>query len=93
MPIDPAASSHRTERVLALAAAAVIGLSLLAIVVVLILGAAGADLSADLWTVVRLLPLVGFPIGLLLLIAFILVSGTRRMRAASAQPDPRDARR
>lgn len=86
MPNDPAASPHRTERVLALAAATVIGVSLLAIIVVLILGAARADLSTDTWSVVRLLPLVGLPIGLLLLIAHLVVSGTRRMRAAPRNP-------
>lgn len=92
VPIDPA-RPHGSERVLGLMAAAVIGVSLLALVVVLILGAVRADLGAGVFPVLALLPLIGFPIGVLFLIAFIIVSGTRRMRAAERPRNPRDAGR
>ncbi len=61
-------------------AAAVIGLSVLAILAVLIAGAAGISTGTGIWVSVALLPLISLPIGLLLLIAFIVVSAVNRSR-------------
>jgi len=64
------------------AAATVIGLSLLAIVAVLIIGAAGATLDVNLFTTIRLIPLIGFPIGILLIFGLIIAIAVRRSREA-----------
>ncbi len=76
----PRARSSRAERTLGGMAFAVIGLSLLAIVAVLIAGAAGIATGSGIWVTVSILPLIGLPIGLLLLIAFIVVSAVKRSR-------------
>lgn len=67
-------------------AATVIGLSVVAIVGVLIAGAARVDVSQLPWPAVITLPLVGFPVGILLILAFFITSAVRRSREA------RDAR-
>ncbi len=61
-------------------AAAVIGLSVLAILAVLIAGAAGISTGTGMWVALALLPLIGLPVGLLLLIAFIVVNAVNRSR-------------
>ena len=74
--------SPRAERTLGIMAAAIIGLSLLAIVAILLAGAAGLSTGPGNWVTIALLPLIGLPIGLLLIIAFIVVSAVRRSREA-----------
>ncbi len=69
-------SSSRPERILAYMAAAVVGVALVAIFVVLFWALGGGTPPAILMT----LPLVGFPIGALLIIALVIVSATRRRR-------------
>ncbi len=63
-------------------AAAVIGLSVLAILAVLIAGAAGISTGTGIWVAIALLPLIGLPVGLLLIIAFIVVNAVNRSRHA-----------
>ncbi|MDQ1531581.1 MAG: hypothetical protein QOE37_1686 [Microbacteriaceae bacterium] len=78
------ASGSRVQRALATMAVAVIGLSALAIVVLLICQASGVPASAfssGILQLVGLLPLPGLTIGLLLIIAVIVVSATNRARA------------
>lgn len=66
---------------LAFVLAAVTGLTLIAIVALLIARAVHvADLSAGIWPVVAVLPLVGLPIALILAIVLIVVMNTRRRR-------------
>lgn len=76
----PRARSSRTERTLGGMAASVIGLSVLAILAVLLASGAGIATNSGIWVTVALLPLMGLPIGLLLLIAFIVVSALNRSR-------------
>ncbi len=74
--------SSRIERTLGGMGAAIIGLSLLAIAAILIASAAGVATGSGIWITVAVLPLIGLPIGLLLIIAFIVVNAVRRSRGA-----------
>ena len=72
-------TEHRAERILAFMVASAIGLSLLCFIVVIIATAAGLrNFGEGAWPTVILLPAVGLPIGLALLIALVIVSGVRR---------------
>lgn len=75
----------RLQRTLAVMAATVIGLSALAIVALLILRAANvpqaAFTSGRPLQLLAVVPLVGIPIGLVLLIAVVVVSIAHRMRS------------
>jgi DMSO/TMAO reductase YedYZ heme-binding membrane subunit len=72
----------RAERVLATMTATVIGLSVLAFIAVLIGSFAGATSGSGIWPLLVALPLVGFPIGFLLMIALIVVNARKRARQA-----------
>lgn len=75
--------SHRGERILAFMVASAIGLSILSFLAVIIATAAGVDdFGGGAWPVVILLPAIGLPLGLVLMIALIVVSGIRRSRDA-----------
>jgi hypothetical protein len=75
--------AHRGERILAFMIAAAIGLSILCFVVVIIATAAGLkNFGTPPWPTVIILPAIGLPIGLALMIALIIVSGLRRGREA-----------
>lgn len=67
--------------------ATVIALAVIAIVAILIGSANGADFSQGFWIVVVAIPLIALPIGLILLISFIIVSGVRRQRASRPRQD------
>lgn len=58
--------------------AAIIGLSIIAIVVVLIAGPGQAD---GIWPIIFVLPIVGLPIGFVLIIVLLVLSTVRRGRA------------
>ena len=77
-------SEHRIERVLAYMVAAIVGLSIAAFLAVMIgtlLGAGANDgFSTGIWPVVLVLPLVGLPIGFLLLVTLLIINGVRRAR-------------
>lgn len=74
---------HRGERVLAFMVASAIGLSILCFVAVIIATAAGVkNFGTPPWPTVIVLPTIGLPIGLVLVIALIIVSGLRRGREA-----------
>jgi hypothetical protein len=74
---------HRSDRVLRTVTWSIIGLAIASIVALLIARAAGfSDFSAGVWPTIALLPLVGLPIGILLLVAQLVVSAVRRSRAA-----------
>lgn len=77
---------NRAQRVLAFMFAAVILLSLVAIILTLVAGAIGADPTSGIWPVILILPLPGLSVAVLLLIALLVVTAVRRSRAA------RDAR-
>jgi hypothetical protein len=74
---------NRIERVLAFMIAGVGGLSLLAIAAVLIASASQLDLSGGVWPAVAVLPAIGLPIALVLIIVFAIVSIVRRRRLAN----------
>jgi len=85
---DTPLTAHRGERILAFMVASAVGLSILAFVAIIIGTASGVrDFGAGFWPVVFILPLIGLPIGLVLIIVLIIVSGLRRGREAG------DARR
>jgi TRAP-type C4-dicarboxylate transport system permease small subunit len=75
--------AHRGERILAFMIAAAIGLSILCFIVVIIATAAGIEnFGTPPWPTVIILPAIGLPIGLVLMIVLIIVSGLRRGREA-----------
>jgi len=59
-----------------------IGLAVICIFAILIASFANVDFTVGAWPVIRILPLVGLPIGFLMLIALIIISGLRRGREA-----------
>jgi len=80
---DTPLTAHRGERILAFMVASSVGLSILAFVAIIVGTAAGVtDFGTGAWPVVFVLPLVGLPIGLVLIIVLIIVSGLRRGREA-----------
>jgi len=67
--------------------AAIVGLSILAFLTVIIATASGLpgnQFTGGFWQAVALLPGVGLPIGFLLIIVLIVISGLRRSREAKA---------
>ena len=77
-PVD----TNRSQRVIAYMIASSIGLSLIAIFATLIAGAMSVDLSSGAWPTVVLLPLIGFPIGFILIFVLLTMSIIKRGRAA-----------
>jgi hypothetical protein len=77
-------TDHRAERVLAYMVAATIGISILAFLAVMIgtLTGVGANdgFSQGVWPVILVLPLIGLPLGFILLIALLILNGVRRAR-------------
>ena len=84
MARNPDDRPRRAQRILGVMAFTVVGLSLLAIVALLIANAAQVSTGEGLWVVVAVLPLVGLPLAVLLMIAFILVSAISRSRQSRA---------
>ena len=62
--------------------ASTIGLSLIAIFVILAAGGAGVNMAEGAWPVVMLLPVIGLPLGILFMIALVVTTATSRSRAA-----------
>jgi purine-cytosine permease-like protein len=73
---------NRIERVLAFMVAGIGGLSVLAIVAILIATVAGVDTSEGPWLPISVFPAIGLPITLVLIIVFAVVSVVRRRRIA-----------
>lgn len=85
MPEESFVMSHRLERVLAYMVAGIIVLSLASFIALIIgtsMGLARDDFAQGLWPVVTILPLIGLPIGFVLIIVLLVVSAVRRGRAA-----------
>jgi hypothetical protein len=72
---------NRTERVLAAMILAVIGISLISIVVVMIAAGAGTEMSGGIWPSLVLVGYIGLPLAFLLIVAFLIVSVRRRRPA------------
>jgi F0F1-type ATP synthase assembly protein I len=83
---DTPITSQRLERILAYMVAAAIGLSIACFLAVIIGTAAGvtADqfVTVPPWPTIRILPLIGLPLGAILLVALIVISSLRRGREA-----------
>jgi hypothetical protein len=71
---------NRIERVLAAMIAAIGGLSLLAIVSILIASASKLDTSEGPWLLIAVLPTIGLPIAFVLIIVFAVLAIVRRRR-------------
>jgi hypothetical protein len=86
-PHDPG----RLEKILAYMVAGVVGVSILAFLAVIIgtaLGVGDNDgFSQGIWPAVLTLPLFGLPLGFLLVIALMIISGLRRAREARQKPE------
>lgn len=76
-------SDNRTERILSYMVASAIGLSIISFFAVIIGTAAGVrDFGEGIWGMVTLLPVVGLPIGFILIIVVLILSFRRRAREA-----------
>jgi len=75
---DDTVTSRRAERILAYMLASALGLSIIAMLASII----GGQSMDGVWPVIRVLPLIGLPIGVLLLLALLVVSSIRRGREA-----------
>ncbi|TXN30884.1 hypothetical protein [Lacisediminihabitans profunda] len=73
---------HRNERVLAYMIVTVIAVAILDLIGVLIAAAAGAK---SIWPIFGVLPLIGLPLGILLIVALTVISARRRSAEARAQ--------
>jgi uncharacterized membrane protein len=85
VPEESFVMSNRVERVLAYMVAGVILLSLASFVALIVGTAAGlerGDFAEGIWPLVTMMPLVGLPIGFVLIIVLLVVSAVRRGRAA-----------
>jgi len=85
MPEDSFVMSHRLERVLAYMVAAVIVISLASFVALIIATGSGLgrdDFATGIWPMITMMPLIGLPIGFVLIITLLVVSAVRRGRAA-----------
>ena len=68
--------------------AGIVGLSIVAFLAVIIATASGLpgnQFTGGFWQAVALLPGVGLPVGFLLIIVLIVISGVRRSREAEAE--------
>lgn len=77
--------SNRVERVLAYMVASIVVLSLAAFIALIAGTAMGLerdDFTQGIWPTVTILPLIGLPIGFVLIIVLLVVSAVRRGRAA-----------
>ena len=63
-------------------AASALGLSIVGILALIIASAAKVDTTQGIWLTVAVLPAVGLILGSLFLVAFLIVFGMRRARAA-----------
>jgi uncharacterized membrane protein YdbT with pleckstrin-like domain len=77
----PAPTFNRTERTLTFMVAGVLGVSLIAFIMLIVAWlTVGHIPSNSIWQVATALPLVGFPIGMLLIFALLGVVWTRKAR-------------
>ncbi|HTE63957.1 MAG TPA: hypothetical protein VK631_26605 [Solirubrobacteraceae bacterium] len=73
---------NRIERVLAFMIASIAGLSILAIVAILVASFSKVDTSEGPWLTIAVLPSIGLPIALVLIVVFAVLSVIRRRRIA-----------
>jgi hypothetical protein len=74
---------NRNERIIAYMLASAVGLSILSIIAIIAgTGLGVRNFGEGIWPAIILLPYVGLPIGFLLVIVLVVVSGIRKSRAA-----------
>jgi hypothetical protein len=71
--------SARAERILLYMFGSILGISVIALIALI---AGGPTKSGAIWTAVALLPFIGIPLSLILLISLVILNGVRRGRAA-----------
>ena len=74
--------SSRIVRILTYMVAASIGLSLVCFFAVIIGTATGADIGSGVWLTVAWIPMIGLPIGFILIIVVLMLTFLRRAREA-----------
>ena len=82
---------HRSERVLAYAAISIAVLSAVCMAIVLI-GALAFHVinrTTGIWPAVTVLPAIGFPIAIILILVYVVIGARRRSREAQAAEAPR----
>lgn len=77
-------STSRVERVLATMVASVVGLSILCFFAVVLAGPLGYSLDGDFGYIIIATPLVGLPLGFIVLVVLISISAARRRRGEEA---------
>lgn len=77
-------STSRTERVLATMVASIVGLSILCFFAIILAGPLGYALEGAFGYFIIAIPLVGLPIGFILMIVLISISAARRRRGEEA---------
>jgi ABC-type dipeptide/oligopeptide/nickel transport system permease component len=78
-------AENRLERVLGFMIFGIVGLSVICFLAIIIGTAAGmqrADFASGIWPMVSVIPFVGLPLAMILLVALFLVVARRRGRAA-----------
>lgn len=78
MAKSPKTNENRLENVLAYMTVGVVGVSILAIVTVLVAYFTGFH---DLPPLLALIPLIGLPLGMLLIISLVIIGAVRRKRS------------
>jgi Zn-dependent protease with chaperone function len=77
----PPIAGNRAEPVLAFLVAAMIGFSILAFVTIVVATLSGvSDFGAGVWPFIAAFPLIGLPLGLILIIALLIINAVRRGR-------------
>lgn len=76
------ASINRTQRVIAYMIVSTIALTILSIIATIIAAGTGLDASVGLWPAVTLLPMVGLPAAIILIVVLVATTAIRRGRAA-----------
>ena len=84
-PQERPAGIRRVERAVGYAAVSVVGFGLICILITLIAALAFdvKDHSNGIWPTITNIPILAFPIGVLLIIAYLIVSVVRRSRENS----------
>ena len=78
---------NRIERVLAFMIASIAGLSVVAIVAIIVASLTRADTSEGPWLLIAVLPTLGLPIAFVLIIVLAVIAIVRRRRLANGAGD------
>jgi hypothetical protein len=76
------ANTNRTERVIAYMIVSTIALTIVTLIAIIIGAGTGIDASTGIWPAITILPIIGLPAAIVLIIALVASSAVRRARAA-----------